>query len=77
MGKGMSIFAPDQKCSQPLDRASRGGHAMTAEARSVAPESEIARRGIKLSAGIAERCGPCPVCGGMDSDRSSKATIRQ
>jgi hypothetical protein len=35
-------------------------------ARSVRLESEIARRGIKLSAGIAERCGPCPVCGGTD-----------
>jgi putative DNA primase/helicase len=41
-------------------------HGMAAEARSVRLESEIARRGIKLSAGIAERCGPCPVCGGTD-----------
>jgi DNA primase len=41
-------------------------HGMAAEARSVRLESEIARRGIKLSAGIAERCGPCPVCGGTN-----------
>jgi DNA primase len=41
-------------------------HDMAAEARSVRFEREIARRGIKLSAGIAERCGPCPVCGGTD-----------
>src|SRR5436190_10112397 len=41
-------------------------HDMAAEARSVRIEREIARRGIKLSAGIAERCGPCPVCGGRD-----------
>lgn len=41
-------------------------HGMVAEARSVRLESEIARRGIKLSSGIAERCGPCPVCGGTD-----------
>jgi putative DNA primase/helicase len=41
-------------------------HGMAPEARSVRLESEIARRGIKLSAGITERCGPCPVCGGTD-----------
>jgi hypothetical protein len=40
--------------------------AMVAAARSVRIESEIARRGIKLSTGIVERCGPCPVCGGTD-----------
>jgi CHC2 zinc finger len=39
---------------------------MAAEARSVRIESEIARRGIKLSAGTVEHCGPCPVCGGTD-----------
>jgi hypothetical protein len=39
--------------------------AMAAEARSVRLESEIDRRGIKLSAGT-ERCGPCPKCGGKD-----------
>jgi AAA domain/CHC2 zinc finger len=38
--------------------------AIVAEARAVRIESEIARRGINnLSAGIIERCGPCPVCG--------------
>jgi phage/plasmid primase-like uncharacterized protein len=41
-------------------------HGMAAEARSVRLESEIARRGIKLAPGRAERCGPCPVCGGTD-----------
>jgi phage/plasmid primase-like uncharacterized protein len=35
-------------------------------ARFVRIEDELSRRGIKLSAGIAERCGPCPVCGGKD-----------
>jgi DNA primase len=39
---------------------------MAAEARSVRIESEISRRGIKLATGVAERCGPCPVCGGTD-----------
>lgn len=37
------------------------------QARAVRIEDEVARRGIKLSAaGIAEHCGPCPVCGGTD-----------
>ncbi len=36
------------------------------QARSVRIESEIGRRGIKLSGGHIERCGPCPVCGGRD-----------
>jgi phage/plasmid primase-like uncharacterized protein len=40
--------------------------AMVAVARSIRLESEIARRGIKLAPGVAERCGPCPVCGGTD-----------
>jgi hypothetical protein len=40
--------------------------AMIAVARSIRLESEIARRGIKLAPGGAERCGPCPVCGGTD-----------
>ena len=39
---------------------------MVAVARSIRLESEIARRGIKLAPGRAERCGPCPVCGGTD-----------
>jgi phage/plasmid primase-like uncharacterized protein len=39
---------------------------MVAVARSIRLESEIARRGIKLAPGVAERCGPCPVCGGTD-----------
>jgi hypothetical protein len=34
-------------------------------ARSVRIEDEIARRGIKLRGGI-DRCGSCPVCGGVD-----------
>jgi hypothetical protein len=40
--------------------------AMIAVARSIRLESEIARRGIKLAPRSAERCGPCPVCGGTD-----------
>lgn len=40
--------------------------AMVAVARSIRLESEIVRRGIKLAPGGAERCGPCPVCGGTD-----------
>ncbi len=54
----MSIFDQGQNYSKPMT--------MTAEARSVRIESEIARRGIKLSAGSVERYGPCPVCGGTD-----------
>ena len=34
-------------------------------ARAVRIEDEIARRGIKLRGGI-DRCGPCPMCGGID-----------
>jgi len=49
---------------QPMTQAP---HDMAAEARSVRLESEIARRGIKLSAGTKrEPAGPCPVCGGTD-----------
>ena len=44
----------------------RAPHGMASEAGSVRIESEITRRGIKLSAGPVERCGPCPVCGGVD-----------
>jgi hypothetical protein len=40
--------------------------AMAGVVRSIRLESEIACRGIKLAPGVAERCGPCPVCGGMD-----------
>jgi hypothetical protein len=34
-------------------------------ARSVRIEDELARRGVKLR-GLADRCGPCPRCGGND-----------
>ncbi len=54
----MSIFDQGQNYSKPMTMATEG--------RSVRIESEIARRGIKLSAGSVERCGPCPVCGGTD-----------
>jgi hypothetical protein len=31
-----------------------------------ASKAKLPRRGIKLAPGVAERCGPCPVCGGTD-----------
>jgi hypothetical protein len=41
--------------------------AWVAKARDIPIENEIARRSIPLKAnGAAERCGPCPVCGGED-----------
>jgi CHC2 zinc finger len=56
-----------RKAGRVVIRAMMPLRALAAEARSVRLESEIGRRGIKLSAaGIAERCGPCPVCGGTD-----------
>jgi putative DNA primase/helicase len=38
---------------------------LVARARAVPIETEIERRGIKLR-GRADRCGPCPKCGGDD-----------
>jgi phage/plasmid primase-like uncharacterized protein len=41
--------------------------AWVAKARGIPIENEIARRGIPLKAnGAADRCGPCPRCGGVD-----------
>jgi phage/plasmid primase-like uncharacterized protein len=34
--------------------------------RAIPIEAEIVRRGIRLAGRGAERCGPCPVCGGHD-----------
>jgi hypothetical protein len=39
--------------------------ALIVQARAIPIESECARRGIKLR-GKTDRCGPCPVCGGVD-----------
>jgi Toprim domain/CHC2 zinc finger len=48
------------RSNAPAERA-----AWAEQARAVRIEDEIARRGIKLR-GRADRCGPCPVCGGDD-----------
>jgi phage/plasmid primase-like uncharacterized protein len=41
-------------------------HALVDQARLVPIEAEIERRGIVLKGKTADRCGPCPVCGGTD-----------
>jgi phage/plasmid primase-like uncharacterized protein len=37
-----------------------------ADAKGIAIEDEIARRGIRLAGKGKDRCGPCPMCGGRD-----------
>ena len=43
-------------------------------AKAVPIETEIARRGIRLTGNRSERVGPCPICGGRD--RFSINTIK-
>jgi len=44
----------------------RNGHDRVEDARAVRLEDELATRGIMLRGRGADRCGPCPVCGGVD-----------
>jgi len=37
-----------------------------ADAKGIAIEDELGRRGIRLAGKGPDRCGPCPVCGGTD-----------
>ncbi len=58
---------PPQANSRPHERTGRVmiDAAIVEHARSTRIEDELARRGIKLRGG-ADRCGPCPQCGGHD-----------